>query len=199
MYSTAPGERKHMNLVDQITDLDERRRTPYPRRMTMRMVAAADGWVTIEVEPDLVVHIKRGIGPKGEYICAGLLVEGEIDSTTLQRIRPARLLSQAAPLLKLVEIADDFGDDRSTTLESLRTRVPKAVRNPQRRKLGRPDGTADFYQRVAVAYTSASAESDTPAMVLAEENDVPPDTIRRWIKEARRRGLLAPGRKGRAG
>jgi hypothetical protein len=50
----------------------------------------------------------------------------------------------------------------------------------------------------ARAYRSAAAESGRPAAVLAEENGVPVETVRRWVKETRRRGYLAAGRKGRA-
>ncbi len=38
-----------------------------------------------------------------------------------------------------------------------------------------------------------------PAVELAEVNGVPVTTAHRWVKEARRRGFLPPGRKGRRG
>jgi len=34
---------------------------------------------------------------------------------------------------------------------------------------------------------------------LAEANGVPVSTVHRWVKEARRRGFLPPGRPGRSG
>jgi transposase-like protein len=34
---------------------------------------------------------------------------------------------------------------------------------------------------------------------LARDNAVPVTTAQRWVKEARRRGMLAPGRPGKAG
>jgi hypothetical protein len=60
-----------------------------------------------------------------------------------------------------------------------------------------PDG---FYRKVAAAYTRLAHEGEPPATVLAERNDVPKTTAVRWIREARRRGFLAPsGGKGRIG
>lgn len=54
----------------------------------------------------------------------------------------------------------------------------------------RPD---EFYREVADLYASAKEWSTNPAQELANANDVPLTTIHRWIKEARRRGLAAPG------
>ncbi|HEX8135800.1 MAG TPA: hypothetical protein VF880_20505 [Actinomycetes bacterium] len=56
-----------------------------------------------------------------------------------------------------------------------------------------------FYKAVADAYRFLALASRRPAVELADANGVPPSTTRRWVKEARRRGLLAPGQKGRRG
>jgi hypothetical protein len=56
-----------------------------------------------------------------------------------------------------------------------------------------------FYAAVADAYRFLAMASTRPAVELADANNVPATTSRRWIKEARRRGLLAPGQKGRRG
>jgi hypothetical protein len=60
----------------------------------------------------------------------------------------------------------------------------------------RPDA---FYRDVAHAYLELASESARPASELAETHDVPVTTAHRWIKEARRRGFLPPGRPGKAG
>lgn len=67
--------------------------------------------------------------------------------------------------------------------------------------LGRPDGTDPeaFYRRVADIYTTLIKTTRRPAATIAGEVAVPVPTVHRWIHEARRRGHLAPGRKGRAG
>jgi len=56
----------------------------------------------------------------------------------------------------------------------------------------------DFYVRVAATYTDLTGKgSRRPAVDLAEKAGVQISTAHRWIKEARRRGFLAPGRKGK--
>ena len=58
----------------------------------------------------------------------------------------------------------------------------------------------DFYDEVAGAYHWAVLERRAPAKTIAEHNDAPVTTVHRWIREARRRGLLPPARgKGQAG
>jgi hypothetical protein len=52
---------------------------------------------------------------------------------------------------------------------------------------------------VASVYSALAASSNRPAVELAESNDVPLTTAHRWMKEARRRGFLPPGQKGRRG
>jgi transposase-like protein len=61
---------------------------------------------------------------------------------------------------------------------------------PRERK--RPDG---FYRQVAEAYSWLAGRSRHPASDLARENEVGTTTVHRWVKEARRRGLLGPGRR----
>jgi hypothetical protein len=62
---------------------------------------------------------------------------------------------------------------------------------------GYPD---DFYERVADAYRAAFRRGVRPVNAIATEANVPRSTAGRWVKEARRRGLLgqapAPGKAG---
>jgi hypothetical protein len=61
---------------------------------------------------------------------------------------------------------------------------------------GRPDL---FYRDIAHAYLDLAQRSTRPASELAEAHGVPVTTAHRWVKEARRRGFLPPGRPGKAG
>lgn len=58
----------------------------------------------------------------------------------------------------------------------------------------RPD---TFYRDVAMAIGVASARgSREAASVVARANDVPTTTVYRWIREARKRGVMAPSGQG---
>jgi hypothetical protein len=52
----------------------------------------------------------------------------------------------------------------------------------------------EMYIRVAMLYSRCVAGGVRPAPAIAEANGVPETTVRRWIREARRRGALAPAR-----
>lgn len=58
---------------------------------------------------------------------------------------------------------------------------------------------SDFYGFVAAAYFAAAEHTPAPAVAIAEANGIPVKTVHRWIAEARTRGLLPPGRPGKAG
>lgn len=61
---------------------------------------------------------------------------------------------------------------------------------------GRSD---DFYAHVAAIYRHLAAKTRQPVASIAEANAVPKTTAHRWVKEARARGHLPPGRPGKAG
>ncbi|MFK4728806.1 hypothetical protein ROT00_03895 [Agromyces mediolanus] len=66
--------------------------------------------------------------------------------------------------------------------------------------LGDPKKTPDFYELVALQHGHLSREGDrNPSTTMAEINGVALSTAQGWITKARDRGLLPPGRRGRAG
>lgn len=87
-------------------------------------------------------------------------------------------------------LRDAFLPIKAPTTRSLRLRIPAGTKRPD-----------SFYKKVAELYTALTASgTHKPAQVIAEANDVPVTTVRRWIKEARARKVLAPAdRAGRAG
>ena len=58
----------------------------------------------------------------------------------------------------------------------------------------------EFYQYVADMYGAIVRRGERgPATVIAGSMSVPVTTVHRWVREARARGLMAPGEAGRAG
>jgi hypothetical protein len=103
---------------------------------------------------------------------------------------------------KIIEEPDD--DPSFDELRELAGHAPAELphaKTKARPKLTRPDGTdpEGFAARVADAYREYAPQTRAPALKIAEEAQVPVATARSWIREARRRGKLPAGRKGRAG
>ena len=55
----------------------------------------------------------------------------------------------------------------------------------------RPD---EFYRHVAEVFSLAASMGPRPAVRIADASGVPVSTVHRWVKEARRRGLMSPAR-----
>jgi hypothetical protein len=72
---------------------------------------------------------------------------------------------------------------------------------PALRQLQAPTGnlTDDFLEQLAAAYTELIAYKQPPAPAIAEQTESPIRTVHRWVAEARKRGKLPPGKKGRVG
>ena len=92
------------------------------------------------------------------------------------------------------ELAFGFTDGKLVVLGPV---VPVGLRSRVRNLLlevpeGQPKPDS-FYREVARLYSEVALNSPRPAAVLAEANSVPVSTVHGWVKEARRRGLLAPG------
>jgi hypothetical protein len=109
----------------------------------------------------------------------------------------------------VVTFHDSYGPGPADpkTLAELRDRAVNAppvlpkLPTSERPQLTRPDGTDPdgFAARVAEAYLEYAQTSRAPAVKIAEESGVPIATVRSWIREARRRGKLPEGQKGKAG
>lgn len=66
--------------------------------------------------------------------------------------------------------------------------------------LGNPKQVPDFYELVALQHGKLSGQGDeNPSATMADINNVALSTAQGWIAKARSRGLLPPGRRGRAG
>lgn len=173
-----------------------------------------DGWISTRLPGETSLHVRVGQND-GRIVVTDLMVSApEVTTDLLRDLHPTRLLAWVASLfddpaapdtysgvsvLRQAAADRDLHPDDDLGVGELRGRATELLAPLPREPLGRPDAAdPSFYQRVAAAYRSAATESGRPAVVLAEENEVPVETVRRWVKEARRRGFLEAGGKGRA-
>lgn len=179
-------------------------------------------WWSLSLPGGGGVHMQvSDTGPHGQWMITDLYVHGaEITATMLQRL-PVNQLSLIMNLSAgwdpgtIADVAamhsgqhimlPDPGTE--PTLAMLRQQAegaPERLPVPAdsgRPRLRRPDGTDPdgFSALVGAAYREYAPQSRSPAIKIAEEAGVPVGTVRSWIREARRRGKLPPGQKGKAG
>jgi len=182
----------------------------------LRIVAAPEGggwaWARIPEVPncDLWFRVAE-IGGRLGIVALEIVPEsGTIDAGVLRSIPTGRIEALAnQPTMSEVlreAIAQHGGEadqrdwvtraeraaaDPTGALAALQ-RGPLRVRGARERS--KPDG---FYAKVAELYSRASYFEGSPAQAIADANNVPVTTVHGWVKEARRRGLLAPGRRER--
>jgi hypothetical protein len=71
---------------------------------------------------------------------------------------------------------------------------------PRPRRPGRRGHSDDHYMTVAAEYQALCQDGNrSPTATLAGRHFVSRNTAAGWVREARKRGLLPPGRRGRAG
>ena len=147
------------------------------------------------------------------YVHGSGVTASDLQSVPLTQLDLAMNLLGFADPRVIARAGSDMGQavlaeaSHEPSLASLRERAehaPGQLPAPSggpRPKLTRPDGTDPdgFSARVAAAYREYAPQTRAPALKIAEEAGVPVATVRSWIREARRRGKLPQGRKGRAG
>lgn len=121
----------------------------------------------------------------GRYHLDQLVLEGALSAEVLRAVPVGRVEAAVNAYLH----GDTEGIPRTAN-----PRIPARLR--ANRATGYPH---EFYEAVAGAYQALASRSPRPVLELANANDVPVTTAHRWVKEARQRGLLAPGRSGKAG
>ncbi|GAA3298110.1 hypothetical protein Dvina_52515 [Dactylosporangium vinaceum] len=182
--------------------------------MRGRLFPVADGWYEWrQDEPPLAgtVLVRVAVGAGGRLVLTGLRIDGTPSAELLRAIPVGRIEAAANAQLAADEVAGsttavvrvreapvgpplaaDIGWEMvEPALAVVRTAAPESVR-----LRGRPDV---FYRRVADVYLEYAQESPRPACDLADQHGVPVSTAHRWVKEARRRGFLPPGRPGKSG
>jgi len=128
------------------------------------------------------------------------LPAGEPLTAARLRAVPIGRIAAWANAPKVAVVIREHIDDR-VALPGLDDWVTMHGRGLALRPLHVPDAPYgdDFYRQVAAAYSSLASQINRPAAELAEANNRPVTTVHTWIKEARRRGFLPPGHRGKAG
>jgi hypothetical protein len=135
-------------------------------------------WVRVDGIGDTRVYFRREITEKGPAKITGLCIVGdEITQRVLREIPTVPLENFDADIVKGV------------TLKEL----------PPLRRSEYKDDPEGFTETVAFYYRVFVMQSNTPAKAMAEHSSVPVATMHAWIREARLRGQLPPGRRGKAG
>jgi hypothetical protein len=162
----------------------------YRPPVAAHLVAIDDGWHEWR-DPaavgDATVRVRVAEGDDGRLHLVELHVDGRVSAGVLRAIPVGRI--EAAANSQLHPSAPGRPPRRPADAA-----IPADLRDNAVR--GYPDA---FYRAVAGAYRHLAAVTPRPVAELAGANDVPVTTAQRWVKEARRRGLLAPGRPGKAG
>jgi hypothetical protein len=167
------------------------------------------GWMLADNGRGERISVRFKPSGQGRLDPVELRVDGPLlDSNTLRRLPLAFMETFAntvwrTDLQDMLDVAPE-GDLHDRNYMPPQFSEPGSIRRSIVRKTARlkiPVGAKpdSFYQQVAKTYSRLARGSNRPAAELAEVNDVPVTTAHRWVKEARRRGFLPPGRKGRRG
>jgi hypothetical protein len=187
-----------------------------------RLFPIDSDWCEWRQDPPLpgTVLVRVAADPGGRLVLTGLRIDGAPSAELLRSIPVGRI--EAAANAQLTIVGDAVTAVPPARRPGHRRRAPNpdgrgwetsdpsraAIRpatQPVQRGIagvaavtgrGRPDS---FYQEVAHTYLDLAQASIRPVAELAEANGVPVTTAHRWIKEARRRRFLPPGRPGTAG
>ncbi|WP_136710118.1 hypothetical protein [Agromyces sp. H66] len=96
-----------------------------------------------------------------------------------------------------------FAMKRTETITGGKIVLPSGRKVSERdllKPLGDPKKVADFYELVALQHGRLTQTGDAnPSATMAQLNGVALSTAQGWVTKARERGLLPPGRRGRAG
>lgn len=171
--------------------------------MSDRLFHVEDDWYEWRQRPPLAAEVRVRVVARddGRMGLAELRVVGEPTSELLRSIPVGRIEAAANAQLTVLDETVSHAPRRRRSRRWTAAQLDGGAGWEQPgtagvRTRGRPDR---FYEDIATEYLDLARSSRRPAADLADEHEVPVTTVHRWIKEARRRGHLAPGRPGKAG
>jgi transposase-like protein len=204
MFDVVDGRSKLISVRGRLFPADGnwyewRQDPPLPASVLVRVAAVADGRLVLtglRIEGEPTAQILRSI-PVGRIEAAANAQLTAVDDAVV----PAAVLRRRPSAAHQPQASEQGWDTTSPARAQARPTEPAGtvLELAQQRGGTRRRHPDDFYRHVAAAYLSLAQASSRPAAELAEANGVPVSTTHRWIKEARHRGFLPPGRPGKAG
>lgn len=133
---------------------------------------------------------KVHVSGKGEAVTARLLrdvplgrIETWANAPDMAELIRAAIKEPAPDLERIVSGCRPLPTSPPSSAPDMRLDIPDTFRYPD-----------EFYEQVAAVYQEAATVYARPAREIADENGVPLATVQRWVKEARKRKILGPGR-----
>ena len=138
--------------------------------------------------------------PMGEVRITGIVYlpeqAGDPVASPMLRNLPTSRIEAAINRRQFAVTGASHFEGGTMTMPSGRTLRSEDVMKP----LGNPKRTPDFYEVVALQHTRLVDDGEpNPTARMAEISRVPLSTAQGWVARARAKGLLPPGRRGRAG
>lgn len=141
-----------------------------------------------------------GQRPMGEIRITGIVYlpewAGDPVASPILRELPTSKIEAAINRRQFAVTGASYFQDGRMTLPSGRTIQSSEVMRP----IGDPKRTSDFYELVALQHIRLTDDGDpNPTATMAHLSKVPLSTAQGWVARTRRKRLLPPGRRGRAG
>jgi hypothetical protein len=182
------------------------RARPLAQSDDVAVIAELVAGTLIEGESWLIRGVLRN-DPKGPPIVARLTVEHfpqgdlEVTGTVLRALPLARIRDQALASLIAIAVGREAMAEVGgwgETPESV-ARARYAAEHAAKPKRGRRALPREHYATIAARYLTLVEQGRRNVLVvLADEEDVPRETVRDWVRKATKLGFLAPGTHGRA-
>jgi hypothetical protein len=175
--------------------------------MEMTLLDGPGGWVQADIRRDGEIErvwLRLQLDRPGNWQLQGALYVDGLTPENVRTLPLRRILAAvaASPHLRreLTARLDQSTSDPGSG--EFRKSFSGFVHPEPALKLERPAGyrlSDDFYGAVAEAYRTALARGLNPRPAIAEAADVSTDVAGRWVREARKRGLLPATTPGKVG
>lgn len=140
--------------------------------------------------PPLVSRLSIEHFPEADVEVTGTVLR--LPLATIRDRANAQLAPRALGLKVLAE-----GGGWGVTREDVE-RAEEAAKQSKKPKRGRRAKPREHYERIALRYLALLETRRDVLVALSDEEGVPRETVRDWVRKATKLGLLAPGKPGRA-